>query len=50
MESDGTPEMERLRTRAFGRPVGEAEFRRTMSLGQFDSALVYALWKRGWRV
>lgn len=50
MESDGTPEMERLRTRAFGRPVSEAEFRRTMSLGQFDSALVYALWKRGWRV
>ena len=50
MESDGTPEMELLRTRAFGRPVTEAEFRRSMSLGQFDSALVYALFKRGWRV
>lgn len=49
MESDGTPEMERLRTRAFGRATTRSEFLESMTLGQYDSARVQALWRRGVR-
>lgn len=49
MDSDGTPEMERLRTRAFGRATTRQEFLESMTLGQYDSARVQALWLKGVR-
>lgn len=50
MESDGTPEMDLLRTRAHGHPLPDADFRRSMTLGQYDSTRVAAAFRRGRRL
>ena len=50
MEKVGIPEMDALRARALGREPTDEELQTSMRRAQFDSALVYALWRRGWRV
>ncbi len=50
LERVGVPEMERLRERSLGRKVDPAVLHTRMRQVQFDSALVYALLKSGWRV
>lgn len=50
MEKHGIPEMNRLRERVLGAPPQPENLRRSMQLAQFDSALVFALLKRGIRV
>lgn len=44
------PEIERLRQRTLGRPPTNDELHAAMTRGQVDSALVYALLRRGHRV
>ena len=46
----GVPEMERLRERSLGRRATHDELHLAMRRAQLDSALCYALLRRGWRV
>ena len=50
MSLHGVPEMDRLRLRTLGRAPTDEEMQAAMRRAQFDSALVYALLQRGWRV
>ena len=50
MSLHGVPEMDRLRLRTLGRAPTDDELQAAMRRAQFDSALVYALLHRGWRV
>jgi Glycosyl transferase family 2 len=50
LEEDGIPEMNALRLRTLGHVPPFAEIHRVSRRAQVDSALVYALLQRGWRV
>ncbi len=50
LEDSGIPEMDALRRRTFGRVPTYDELHLSMRRAQLDSALVYALLERGWRV
>lgn len=50
LAEDGIPEMTALRLRAWGRAPSFAEIHRVSRRAQLDSALVGALFRRGWRV
>ncbi|MDD3179137.1 MAG: glycosyltransferase family 2 protein [Opitutaceae bacterium] len=50
IERVGIPEMDRLRLRTLGRMPAAEEMQASMRRAQFDSALVCALFQRGWRL
>jgi GT2 family glycosyltransferase len=50
LQDTGIPEMDALRRRTFGRMPTHDELHLAMRRAQLDSALVYALLQRGWRV
>jgi GT2 family glycosyltransferase len=50
LQDDGIPEMDALRSRTLGRTPTHDELHLAMRRAQLDSALVYALFRRGWRV
>jgi glycosyltransferase involved in cell wall biosynthesis len=50
LQDDGIPEMDALRRRTLGRTPTHDELHLAMRRAQLDSALVCALFQRGWRV
>jgi glycosyltransferase involved in cell wall biosynthesis len=50
LEDSGIPEMDALRLRTFRRKPTHDELHLAMRRAQLDSAIVYALFERGWRV